>query len=169
MPSIKHLVLISRRDSGAPPALSEPQQHLRICYITSHSSFLVITEKDNDHSAEVLCILKRFKCDGFLWNPYRLKRRKQLKPSQSEKNANEQNPAIISCPGVPKDNDANKKADLQRISSKSPAGSGQSSMRSFPGCTHSGQSGPTRLIVKENPKLLVCCGSVTVLSLDSCH
>lgn len=73
--------------------------------------------------------LIEFKCDGVLWNLCRLKRRKQLKPSQSEKNANEQNPTIISCPGVPKDNDANKKTDLQRISSKSPTGSGQTSMK----------------------------------------
>lgn len=130
------LVLTSKHDSAFPPALSEPQQHFRCQYITSHSPLLVITEKNTDHTAEVLCILNRFKCDCFLWNPYRLKRRKQLKPSQSEKNANEQNPAIISCPGVPKDNDANKNADLQRISSKSPAGSGQTSMKSFPGRTH---------------------------------
>lgn len=70
------------------------------------------------------------------WNPSRLKRRKQLKPSQSEKNANEQNPAIISCPDVAKDNDANNQTEVQRITSTLPAGSGQTSMKSFPGYTH---------------------------------
>lgn len=41
----------------------------------------------------------------------RLKRRKQLKPSQAEKSPNEQNPSIISsC-----ETDPNKKADLQRV------------------------------------------------------
>nr|XP_046229045.1 nuclear receptor coactivator 7 isoform X2 [Scatophagus argus] len=53
----------------------------------------------------------------------RLKRRRQLKQSQSEKNVNEQNPAIISCPDIPNDSDANKKTDLQRITAKPPAGS----------------------------------------------
>ncbi|XP_059212537.1 nuclear receptor coactivator 7 isoform X2 [Centropristis striata] len=53
----------------------------------------------------------------------RLKRRRQLKQSQSEKTANEPNPAIISCPDNPNDNDPNKKTDLQRITAKPPAGS----------------------------------------------
>ncbi|XP_051816776.1 nuclear receptor coactivator 7 isoform X2 [Acanthochromis polyacanthus] len=51
----------------------------------------------------------------------RLKRRRQLKQSQSEKAVNEQNPAIIFCPDFPKDNDP-KKTDLQRVTAKSPAG-----------------------------------------------
>ncbi|XP_044025301.1 nuclear receptor coactivator 7 isoform X2 [Siniperca chuatsi] len=53
----------------------------------------------------------------------RLKRRRQLKQSQSEKNVNEQSPAIISCPDIPNDSDPNKKTDLQRITAKPPAGS----------------------------------------------
>ncbi|XP_062292694.1 nuclear receptor coactivator 7 [Scomber scombrus] len=55
----------------------------------------------------------------------RLKRRRQLKQSQSERNVNGQNAAIISCPDVPNDNDSdpNKKTDLQRITAKTPAGS----------------------------------------------
>ncbi|XP_019126143.2 nuclear receptor coactivator 7 isoform X2 [Larimichthys crocea] len=53
----------------------------------------------------------------------RLKRRRQLKQNQSEKNVNEQNPAIISCPEVPNDSEPNKKTDLQRITAKPPAGS----------------------------------------------
>uniref|UniRef100_A0AAQ5ZM34 Nuclear receptor coactivator 7-like n=1 Tax=Amphiprion ocellaris TaxID=80972 RepID=A0AAQ5ZM34_AMPOC len=52
----------------------------------------------------------------------RLKRRRQLKQSQSEKTVNEQNPAIISCPGALNDNDPNKKTDLQRVTAKTPAG-----------------------------------------------
>lgn len=48
-----------------------------------------------------------------------------MKPSQSEKNANEQTPAIISCPDVPTDNDGNNKTEVQRITSTLPAGSGQ--------------------------------------------
>lgn len=51
----------------------------------------------------------------------RLKRRRQLKQSQSEKN--EQNPTIISCPDIPNDSDPNKKTDVQRITAKPPAGS----------------------------------------------
>ncbi|XP_041814974.1 nuclear receptor coactivator 7 isoform X4 [Chelmon rostratus] len=53
----------------------------------------------------------------------RLKRRRQLKQSQSEKNVNEQSPAIISCPDIPNDSGPNKKTDLQRIMAKPPAGS----------------------------------------------
>eukprot|EP00066_Takifugu_rubripes_P021113 XP_011610379.1 PREDICTED: nuclear receptor coactivator 7-like [Takifugu rubripes] len=53
----------------------------------------------------------------------RLKRRKQLKPSQSEKNANEQKPPIISCPDVPKGNDGSNKTEVQRITPTLPAGS----------------------------------------------
>ncbi|XP_026197153.1 nuclear receptor coactivator 7 isoform X2 [Anabas testudineus] len=53
----------------------------------------------------------------------RLKRRRQFKQSQSDKNVNEQNQAIISCPDVPHDSDANKKTDLQRVLAKPPAGS----------------------------------------------
>ncbi|XP_074471299.1 nuclear receptor coactivator 7 isoform X1 [Sebastes fasciatus] len=53
----------------------------------------------------------------------RLKRRRQLKQSQSEKNVTEQSPAIISCPDIPNDSDPNKKTDLQRITAKPPAGS----------------------------------------------
>ncbi|XP_070705590.1 nuclear receptor coactivator 7 isoform X2 [Pempheris klunzingeri] len=53
----------------------------------------------------------------------RLKRRRQLKPSQSEKSVNEQSPAIISCPDVPNDSDPNRKTDPQRITAKPPAGS----------------------------------------------
>ncbi|GAA6234283.1 nuclear receptor coactivator 7-like [Lates japonicus] len=53
----------------------------------------------------------------------RLKRRRQLKQSQSDKNVNEQIPAIISCPDIPNDSDPNKKTDLQRITAKPPAGS----------------------------------------------
>ncbi|XP_040016742.2 nuclear receptor coactivator 7b isoform X1 [Gasterosteus aculeatus] len=45
----------------------------------------------------------------------RLKRRRQLKHGQSEKNATEPNPAVISCPDVPSDKDPNKNADVQRI------------------------------------------------------
>ncbi|XP_072217931.1 nuclear receptor coactivator 7 isoform X2 [Leuresthes tenuis] len=49
----------------------------------------------------------------------RLKRRKQLKQSQSEKSPNEQSPAIIS-----RDSDPNKRTDPQRVTAKSPAGLG---------------------------------------------
>ncbi|XP_029984329.1 nuclear receptor coactivator 7 isoform X1 [Sphaeramia orbicularis] len=49
----------------------------------------------------------------------RLKRRRQLKQSQSEKN--EQNPPIIACPDVP--NDKTTKPELQRITTKPPANS----------------------------------------------
>ncbi|XP_034383702.1 nuclear receptor coactivator 7 isoform X2 [Cyclopterus lumpus] len=45
----------------------------------------------------------------------RLKRRRQLKQSQSEKIVTEQNPAVITCPDIPNDQDPNKKMDLQRI------------------------------------------------------
>lgn len=48
----------------------------------------------------------------------RLKRRKQLRGSQSEKTVNEQNPEIISCPDIPNDGDANKQAELQRATGK---------------------------------------------------
>ncbi|KAM9355735.1 LOW QUALITY PROTEIN: nuclear receptor coactivator 7 [Pholidichthys leucotaenia] len=44
----------------------------------------------------------------------RLKRRRQLKQSQSEKN--EQNPAIISCPNISNDDDPNKKSDQLNVS-----------------------------------------------------
>lgn len=57
-------------------------------------------------------------------NPARLKKRRQLKQSQAEKSASEQNPTIISCPGHPKDVEPNKKTDPQRITSKPPAASG---------------------------------------------
>ncbi|KAG7242940.1 hypothetical protein INR49_017631 [Caranx melampygus] len=50
----------------------------------------------------------------------RLKRRRQLKQSQSDKNVNEQNPAIISCPDIPTDGNPNKKTDLPRITGKQP-------------------------------------------------
>ncbi|XP_035535004.1 nuclear receptor coactivator 7 isoform X2 [Morone saxatilis] len=53
----------------------------------------------------------------------RLKRRRQLKQSQSEKSVNEQNPAIISCQDAPNDGNPNKKTDPQRITAKPPAGS----------------------------------------------
>lgn len=70
MPQHRHsgcchlLVLASERDSAPPPRLSEAQQHFSSHYITSHSPFLVITEKNND-TAEALCILDRFKCERF--------------------------------------------------------------------------------------------------------
>lgn len=70
-------------------------------------------------------LTSRCECVRVLWNPVRLKRRRQLKQSQSEKNANEQNPAIISCPDIPNDGEPNKKPDLPRITSKPPAGSGK--------------------------------------------
>lgn len=57
-------------------------------------------------------------------NPVRLKKRRQLKQSQTEKSASEQNSTIISCPGHPNDVEPNKKTDPQRITSKPPAGSG---------------------------------------------
>ncbi|XP_040925491.1 nuclear receptor coactivator 7 isoform X2 [Betta splendens] len=50
----------------------------------------------------------------------RLKRRRQFKQSQSDKNVNEQNQAIISCADIPDDRDLNRKADLQRVPSKPP-------------------------------------------------
>ncbi|XP_069014384.1 nuclear receptor coactivator 7 [Embiotoca jacksoni] len=50
----------------------------------------------------------------------RLKRRRQLKQSQSEKNVNEQNPVVISCHDVP--SDPNKKTDEQRVTAKPAAG-----------------------------------------------
>nr|XP_019953061.1 PREDICTED: nuclear receptor coactivator 7-like [Paralichthys olivaceus] len=53
----------------------------------------------------------------------RLKRRRQLKQSQSDKNVNEQSPAIITCPDVPHIGDPNKKTDLQRIATKPAAAS----------------------------------------------
>lgn len=53
----------------------------------------------------------------------RLKRRRQLKQSQSDKNVNEQNPAIISCPDIPTDGNPNKKTDLQRTTAKQPTDS----------------------------------------------
>ncbi|XP_027895905.1 nuclear receptor coactivator 7 isoform X2 [Xiphophorus couchianus] len=50
----------------------------------------------------------------------RLKRRKQLKPTQPEKSQNEPSPAIMSsC-----DMDPNKKTDLNRVTDKPPAGDG---------------------------------------------
>nr|XP_057912149.1 nuclear receptor coactivator 7 isoform X2 [Doryrhamphus excisus] len=53
----------------------------------------------------------------------RLKRRRQLKQSQSEKAVNEHSAAVISCPDVLSDNEGNKKAGLQRVTAKTPAGS----------------------------------------------
>ncbi|XP_075940705.1 nuclear receptor coactivator 7 [Anarhichas minor] len=53
----------------------------------------------------------------------RLKRRRQLKQSQSEKNVTEQNPAVISCSDIPNDKDPNKKTDPQRITAKPHAAS----------------------------------------------
>ncbi|XP_034555467.1 nuclear receptor coactivator 7 [Notolabrus celidotus] len=53
----------------------------------------------------------------------RLKRRRQLKQNQSEKNVNEQSPVIISCPDSPNDSDPNRKLDPQKITAKPPAGS----------------------------------------------
>ncbi|XP_076024155.1 nuclear receptor coactivator 7 [Genypterus blacodes] len=61
----------------------------------------------------------------------RLKRRRQLKQSQSEKNVNDPNPAnsplkssVISCPDIPNASDpkTSKGGDLQRIAEKPPAG-----------------------------------------------
>ncbi|KAM8831936.1 nuclear receptor coactivator 7 isoform 2-T4 [Spinachia spinachia] len=52
----------------------------------------------------------------------RLKKRRQLKHSQSEKNVTEPNPAVISCPDLPKDKDPNKDADA-RITAKPHAAS----------------------------------------------
>lgn len=57
-------------------------------------------------------------------NPVRLKKRRQLKQSQTEKSASEQNSTIISCPGHPNDVEPSEKTDPQRITSKPPAGSG---------------------------------------------
>ncbi|KAI4802327.1 hypothetical protein KUCAC02_020175 [Chaenocephalus aceratus] len=51
----------------------------------------------------------------------RLKRRRQLKQSQSEKSVTDQNPAIISCPDIPNEGDPHKTMDLQRIALKPPA------------------------------------------------
>lgn len=59
------------------------------------------------------------------WHPVRLKRRRQFKQSQSDKNVNEQNQAIISCA----DGDPNKKTDQHRVLSKPPADSGIASIR----------------------------------------
>ncbi|XP_061900480.1 nuclear receptor coactivator 7 isoform X2 [Entelurus aequoreus] len=53
----------------------------------------------------------------------RLKRRRQLKQSQSEKVVNDNSTAVISCPDMPKEGEPNKKAGLQRITAKTPAGS----------------------------------------------
>ncbi|XP_077408870.1 nuclear receptor coactivator 7b isoform X2 [Vanacampus margaritifer] len=54
----------------------------------------------------------------------RLKRRRQLKQSQSEKSVNDHGAAVIACPGVPNDSEANKKAGVPRTTSaKAPAGS----------------------------------------------
>ncbi|CAJ1078047.1 nuclear receptor coactivator 7 [Xyrichtys novacula] len=53
----------------------------------------------------------------------RLKRRRQLKQNQSEKSVNEQSPVIISFPDISNEGEPNKKTDLQRITSKPPAGS----------------------------------------------
>ncbi|XP_060947306.1 nuclear receptor coactivator 7 isoform X2 [Limanda limanda] len=53
----------------------------------------------------------------------RLKRRRQLKQSQSDKNVNEQSPAIISCPDVPLVGDPVMKTDLQRSATKPAASS----------------------------------------------
>ncbi|XP_047429974.1 nuclear receptor coactivator 7 isoform X2 [Mugil cephalus] len=52
----------------------------------------------------------------------RLKKRRQLKQSQSDKNVSEQNPAIISCPGIPHQSDPSKKTDPQRVTAKPTAG-----------------------------------------------
>lgn len=68
-------------------------------------------------------------CVPFLWNPIRLKRRRQLKQSQSEKSVNEQNQVIISCPNIPNDNAPKKETDLPKITSKPSAGSGKSSIK----------------------------------------
>lgn len=62
--------------------------------------------------------------NGVFLNPVRLKKRRQLKQSQTEKSASEQNSTIISCPGHPNDAEPNKKTDPQRITYKPPAGSG---------------------------------------------
>nr|XP_020445063.1 nuclear receptor coactivator 7-like isoform X2 [Monopterus albus] len=53
----------------------------------------------------------------------RLKRRRQLKQSQSERNVNEHNQVIISCPDIQNDSDPNNLRDLQRVTAKPPAGS----------------------------------------------
>ncbi|XP_061610489.1 nuclear receptor coactivator 7 isoform X1 [Phyllopteryx taeniolatus] len=54
----------------------------------------------------------------------RLKRRRQLKQSQLEKTANERGAAVIACPELPKDSEANKKASLPRTTTaKTAAGS----------------------------------------------
>ncbi|XP_068433321.1 nuclear receptor coactivator 7 isoform X1 [Clinocottus analis] len=62
----------------------------------------------------------------------RLKRRRQLKQSQSEKNVSEQNPAVISCPDIPNVQDPNKKTDLQRIPAKPDAASNDGSKSNIP-------------------------------------
>ncbi|XP_067338354.1 nuclear receptor coactivator 7 isoform X2 [Channa argus] len=54
----------------------------------------------------------------------RLKRRKQFKQSQSDKNVNEQNQTIISRPDNPNDSDPNRKTDRQRVTAKPAAGAG---------------------------------------------
>lgn len=51
----------------------------------------------------------------------RLKRRRQLKQSQSEKNASEPGPAIISCPDALSDGGLIRRAEPQRVTAKSPA------------------------------------------------
>ncbi|XP_037305530.2 nuclear receptor coactivator 7 isoform X1 [Pungitius pungitius] len=53
----------------------------------------------------------------------RLKRRRQLKHSQSEKSVTEPNPAVISCPDVPSDKDPNENTDVQRTTAKPHAAS----------------------------------------------
>ncbi|CAM9097207.1 unnamed protein product, partial [Lampetra planeri] len=51
-----------------------------------------------------------------------LKRRRQLKQSQAEKNANEQSSVVISCSDNPNDNERYKKSDVQRATVKTPGG-----------------------------------------------
>ncbi|XP_068609748.1 nuclear receptor coactivator 7 [Brachionichthys hirsutus] len=61
----------------------------------------------------------------------RLKKRRQLKQSQSEKNAIEQSPAIISCPDVLGDGDPDKETDPQSVTLKPPAGSDDGSESTY--------------------------------------
>lgn len=60
----------------------------------------------------------------FISHPVRLKRRRQLKQSQAEKNANEQSSVVISCSDNPNDGERYKKSDVQRTTVKTPGGSG---------------------------------------------
>lgn len=106
------------------PTPTPPPTHSPPSVVSESLTLINLYTRRLEPTAEAL-FLNGSKCDSFRWNSDRLKRRKQLKPSQSEKNANEQNPAIIPCPDVPKDKDGNNKTEVQRITSTFPAGSGQ--------------------------------------------